>query len=81
MLSFVKKVLIAWLVFVLLGSLTGGGPFRSLGGQVGGVAQKVIDAMADKADDLKDDAGLIIDQIRELAGVRKGIAENTPGNT
>lgn len=77
---FLRGALLVWVFFILVSSFTGGGPFRSLEDQAGGLALKIVDAVADKADKLKSEAGLIIDEIRDLMGGHKGLAQNTEEN-
>lgn len=81
MFNYFKKLLIIWAVFILLGSIAGGGLLRSFGDKAGGVAQKVIEVLAAKADDLKNDADLIVSGIRYMLGGKKGIARNARGDT
>ncbi|MCL4491809.1 MAG: hypothetical protein M1510_07900 [Nitrospirae bacterium] len=75
--KFIKRILIVWLVFVILAVVGGGSQFRIVNDKAGWLTKAVFDALASKADDLKEDADFLIGIIKDLAGKKKELAKNT----
>ncbi len=77
MAKFFKRLLLAWILFILIAIVGGGGePFRLIGEKAGGISQTLAGIVADKADDLKAEADTIVDKIKELINGKKDIAKN-----
>lgn len=71
-----KGILMVWLLFVIMAVAGGGKQFRSMNDK----AEWLFDALAAKADGLKEDADSLIDVFKGLTGAKKELAKNTPLN-
>ncbi len=77
MAKFFKRLLLAWILFILIAIVGGGGgPFRLIGEKAGGISKTLAGIVADKADDLKAEADSIVDKMKELINGKKDIAKN-----
>ncbi len=77
MLKYLKRIVVLWIVFIVLAVAGGGGSqFRSMHEKAEGITLEIIDALAAKADSVKEDADSLKESILSLVETKKDLAKN-----
>ncbi|MEW5746699.1 MAG: hypothetical protein AB1805_14815 [Nitrospirota bacterium] len=72
-----KKIAVLWIFFVMIAIASGGGDrFRSLQGEAGWLTEKILDLLAAKADDLREEVDTVKERIQQWSGGKKDLARN-----
>jgi hypothetical protein len=75
--KFVKRVIAAWVLFVAIAVIGGGGdPFRFIFEKAGFVSQRIVDFVANKADSLKGEADTVKEYVKKWTGRNNKTTEN-----